>query len=61
MREAVLALLSAAGAGAVPRQLQDVGACNGMMLEMNPIAASCCGSNMVRTKRLFLFAVGLRA
>ena len=54
MREAVLALLSAAGAGAVPRQLQDVGACNGMMLEMNPIAASCCGSNMVRAETLSL-------
>ena len=58
MRLAVLALLSAAGAGAVPhaapRQLQDVGACNGMMLEMNPIAASCCGSNMVRAETLSL-------
>ena len=56
MRLAVLALLSAAGAGAVPhaapRQLQDVGACNGMMLEMQPIAASCCGSNMVRLAKL---------
>ena len=30
------------------RRLQAGGACQGMMLEMQPIAASCCGSNMVR-------------
>ena len=40
-----------AGAGAEEsaealRRLQAAGACNGMMLEMQPIAASCCGSNM---------------
>ena len=28
------------------RRAQAAGACNGMMMEMQPIAASCCGNNM---------------
>ena len=38
----------ASGGSEPPRRLQAGGACQGMMLEMQPIAASCCGSNMVR-------------
>ena len=42
----------ASGASEALRRLQAGGACNGMMLEMQPIAASCCGSNMVRLAKL---------